>query len=132
MRTPSPPLAFLLDFGVFQGIGEYVGLKTSTERLYLRMLRDERAEGEVHRLNGVHRIGEDALSIGRHVHAGVRHCRLHDAEGGERAARVEDGSHAHRRELVPIPVEAHGDDPIGFSIAYVEKRIRMFRRRYGR
>ena len=121
MRTPSPPLAFLLDFGVFQGIGEYVGLKTSTERLYLRMLRDERAEGEVHR------IGEDALSIGRHVHARVGDGRLDYAEGGERTARVVDREDAHWRELVSLVVKTDGDDPIGIFVFIAEKNIRFVR-----
>lgn len=42
---------------------------------------------------------------------------------GKSTARVEDGSHAHRRELVALMVEADGDNLIGLLVVYGEKTV---------
>ena len=90
-------------------------------------LVDESVEGEVHRLHRIHGVREDALPVGRHVHAGVGDGGLDDAEGWESAARVKDRSHTYRRELVALMVEADSDDPIGFLTVRSEKTVRMYR-----
>lgn len=86
---------------------------------------DERVEGEVHRLHRIHGIGEHTLPMGRHVHARVGDRRLYDAKGGERAARIKHRRDTRGRELVPLMVEAHGDDSASTITSHVEKTVRV-------
>ena len=86
---------------------------------------DERVEGEVHRLHRIHGIGERTLPMGRHVHARIGDRRLYDAEGGERAARIKHRRDTRGRELVPLMVEAHGDDSASTIASHVEKTVRV-------
>ena len=49
---------------------------------------------------------------------------LYGGEGGERAARVVVGAHAHRLDNAIRPVEAHGNDPAGRPLSHGKRRIR--------
>lgn len=78
---------------------------------------DERVIGEVHALNRIDGISENALPIGREVHTGVRHCRSHGAERGRRAARGDLIGGIWNRDDSPVPVEADGANSISAVVA---------------